>query len=185
MNSFGASSPVSNQLQQQPSMYNGRVDISQPLKGSMKPYAMFHDQTKPQNNTTARQESVGYFLQSNRLQELFFSSQNIEILQKLIQYHVAEQSQGRFHIGRQDDFQLRTVMKSIYLSDGKNLPYNYEGQVKDLNKRVVEYCIPNILSNIQQHQMYTRDISTLPTPMELPKYTSFAGTRTNPNVNIF
>ena len=74
------------------------------------------------------------------------------------------------------------IMKSIYLQHGQNSPDNVKDQVKRLNAFVLEYAVPNILLNIEQHKVYKKNVSTLPKPMELPKYISSAGTRTNPNI---
>ena len=54
-------------------------------------------------------------------------------------------------------------------------------QVKRLNAFVLEYSVSNILSNIEMHKVYKKNVSKLPKPMDLPKYISSAGTRTNPN----
>ena len=43
----------------------------------------------------------------------------------------------------------------------------------------VEYS--NILANIEQHKYYKKTVSKIAKPMDLPKYISSAGTRTNPN----
>ena len=54
-------------------------------------------------------------------------------------------------------------------------------QVKRLNAFVIDYSVPNILGNIEMNRVYKKTVSNLPKPMELPKYISSAGTRTNPN----
>ena len=73
-------------------------------------------------------------------------------------------------------------MKSIYLQHGQNNPSNIKEQVKRLNAFVLEYSVSNILLNIEQHAVYKKNVSNLPKPMDLPKYISSAGTRTNPNI---
>lgn len=113
---------------------------------------------------------------------IFFSKVNIEHIQKLLKYHVYLQS-GKTHIiGVQDHNQLIIIMKSIYLQNGQNNPNNIKEQVKRLNAFVLEYSVPNILLNIEQHKVYKKNVSNLPKPMDLPKYISSAGTRTNPNI---
>jgi hypothetical protein len=54
-------------------------------------------------------------------------------------------------------------------------------QVKELNAYVLDYCVPNIITNAKQYVKYANDVSTLPIPIENPKYTSSAGTRTHPD----
>jgi hypothetical protein len=69
-------------------------------------------------------------------------------------------------------------MRSIYFQYGKNTTVNVAGQVLDLNTRVIDWCVPEILSNIKQSDKYIMDISTLPIPMELPNLTTQKGLRT-------
>ena len=71
-----------------------------------------------------------------------------------------------FNIGRQKDDELKIVMRSIYFQYSKNLPNNIKEQVLDLNTRVIDWCVPEIISNIKQTQRYIRDISTMPVPLE-------------------
>jgi len=75
-------------------------------------------------------------------------------------------------------------MKSIYLQFGKNLKTDITDQVKVLNSYVLDYSIPNIIANIEQYIGYKKHVSTMPTPLEHPVYTSKAGTRTNPDFII-
>ena len=72
-------------------------------------------------------------------------------------------------------------MKSIYLQYGSNTEKNLLAQIKRLNAFVLDYSVKNILSNIEQYKYYKKTVSKIAKPMELPKYISSAGTRTNPN----
>jgi len=132
-------------------------------------------------NKLFKNEAVKHILSSNRLQELFFSEKNIDILQNLLAYHVKLQSNNRHNISRQSDNELKIVMKSIYLQYGKNSNNNINEQVKELNAYVLDFCVPLILSNIEQYLVFKKDVSTLPIPLDNPKYTSSTGTRTNPD----
>lgn len=156
---------------------NGRVNISKDITPtSVLP--MYEEQDT--GNSLFKHEAVSANYETTPLQRLFFSAENIDILQKLIAYHVWIQSEKRYKIQRQDDLQLKIVMKSVYLMYGENLPFKLNEQVKKLNSYVLDYCIPNILSNIEQYIGYKKEVSTLAVPLELPKYTSSYGTRTNP-----
>ena len=73
-------------------------------------------------------------------------------------------------------------MKSIYLQHGKNLRVDINKQIIDLNNLVLDYCVPNILSNIEMYLHYKRDITQLPVPLNRPTYISDSGTRTNNNL---
>jgi hypothetical protein len=69
-------------------------------------------------------------------------------------------------------------MRSIYFQYGKNTKNDVRGQVLDLNTRVIDWCVPEILSNIKQSDKYIMDISTLPVPLDRPDLTTQKGLRT-------
>jgi hypothetical protein len=156
---------------------NGIVDIT----GTPHPSLPLYEE-KNTNNKLFRSEAVSATLETTRLQTVFFSEKNIEVLQKLIAYHVWVQSNKRHRIGRQDDNQLKIVMKSVYLTYGKNQDHDILGQVKQLNSYVLDFCVPEVLSNVEQYLSYKQRVSNLPVPLELPKYTAKAGTRTHNNL---
>lgn len=160
---------------------NGRINILENTvnKNTIR-YSNLYEEID-NGNKLFKTEAVKNILSTNKLQELFFSEQNIDIIQKLLTYHVNLQSNGRHQIGRQSDNELKIVMKSIYLQYGKNADNNINTQVKELNAYVLDYCIPLILSNIEQYIIFKRDVSTLPVPLDNPKYTSASGTRTAPD----
>jgi hypothetical protein len=161
------------------SLKNGRVDISGKYEKNSK-IPLFAEE-----NNGIKEYNVDYLshiYEGTPVQYLFFSKVNIAHLQKLMKYHVYLQSGKKHIIGNQDHNQLIIIMKSVYLQNGQNSPINLKQQVKRLNAFVLEYAIPNILLNIEQHKVYKKNVSTLPKPMELPKYISSAGTRTNPNI---
>jgi hypothetical protein len=69
-------------------------------------------------------------------------------------------------------------MRSIYFQYGKNLENNIVEQVLELNTKVIEWCVPEIISNITQSQKYISDISTMPVPLERSVLPSTKGTKT-------
>ena len=68
-------------------------------------------------------------------------------------------------------------MRSIFLQYSKNNSIGIIEQVKELNKLVLDWAVPEIVSNIKQHNTYKKDISTLPMPLERSQLTSQKGTR--------
>jgi hypothetical protein len=110
--------------------------------------------------------------------ELFFSDYNVQLLQKGIQNMVLNKSCGKYKIGTQSPNELLTVMRATYLQDGLNSIANVVHQVKKLNEIVLMYCVPRILSELEMHNTYLKDISTLPVPMKYGENTNVAGTKT-------
>jgi sRNA-binding regulator protein Hfq len=156
---------------------NGRIDIN---NNKIIQMPLFKEIDNGNDNFSNNAVSAIYEI--NPLQNKYFSKSNIEKVQQLIIRNVYLLSEKKHVIGRQDDNTLKIIMKSIYLQNGKNLNSNIEAQIKNLNNLVLDYCVPNILSNIEMYLVYKHDISNLPVPLEHPKFISDSGTRTNNNL---
>lgn len=114
----------------------------------------------------------------NCLNDVFFSDDNIEALQIGMRNMVSNVTEGREVIGRQSDIELKIIMKAIYLEYGKNLNDNILDQVKDLNKKVLDYAVPRILVQIKQYKTYVRDASSVHVPMDRSVNVSNKGSKT-------
>ena len=109
---------------------------------------------------------------------IFFSDNNVNLLQRGIYNKILNISAGKYNIGRQSDTDLKIIMRSIYFQYGKNAPNNIKEQVLDLNTRVIDWCVPEILSNIKQSDKYIMDISTMPVPLDRSILPTQKGLRT-------
>ena len=87
-------------------------------------------------------------------------------------------------IDNQSVDELKMIMRAIYYTYSRNLPFDTEGQVAELNGRVTEWSVPHILSAVDHHVYYLQDISHLPVPLQQPMNLSRAGTRTKPFVSF-
>lgn len=125
----------------------------------------------------ARQALTGT-LTANPVSDLYFSDANVAALQEGLRYRVYKETDGKYVIGRQSDTELRIVMRSIYLTYSRNLPGSVVDQVRELNRRVLEWTVPEVLSNLKQHLTYMRDASTLPMPLERGELMTAKGSRT-------
>ena len=92
----------------------------------------------------------------NCLNDVFFSDDNIDALQIGMRNMVANVTEGEEIIGRQSDIELKIIMKAIYLEYGKNQNDNILEQVRDLNKKVLDFAVPRILVEIKQHKNYNQ-----------------------------
>ena len=156
------------------SQYNGRVNIAGVI-----PKQQYNMINQPNNgNQLFKTEAIKSIHSGNKLSQVFFSKENINLLQDLIRHTVWERSNRRHTIGRQSDLQLKIIMRSMYFQYGKNLNSNVREQVQRLNKLVVEDSVPRILSGVEQFLQYKKDVSSIQLPMERPKYLSNAGTKT-------
>ncbi len=119
--------------------------------------------------------------EKNPLSDTFFSSKNVIIIQNLIKKQVYEKSMPKgYIIDDQSVDELKIIMRAMYYQYAKNLPHNIPGQVEELNNRVAEWSVPHILSAVDHHLYYIKDIETLPTPMAHPVNLSSAGSRSLP-----
>ena len=81
---------------------------------------------------------------------LFFADDNIKRIQKKIREKVAEETNGKFILKvDQDENDILVVMRATILvvNPGvKFLPTQIKHQVKELNKQVVDYIIPDMIA---------------------------------------
>ena len=113
----------------------------------------------------------------NEVSEVFLSRKNIDTLQEAIRYLVYKKSCGKHIIDKQSETELIVIMRSVYLEYGEYKPFDISSQVKDLNQRVLEYCVPKILQEIKLYMQYRSDINTLPVPMDRGQFVSSKGTK--------
>ena len=154
---------------------NGRVDALTPS------YPVFIEQ----GSGSAPAKATDCFSRSARagvhtstpLNELYFSQGNINALQEGIRYRIWVESDGHFRIGHQNERELMIVMRSIYYQNARHSPNDIVGQVRELNALVLKWAVPEILSNLQQHEQYKKDISQLPMPLPRAPMSTMKGTR--------
>jgi hypothetical protein len=103
------------------------------------------------------------------------------IIQNAIRKSVYEKSGPKqYKISDQSADELTIIMRTMYLQYAQNLPYDIVGQVTDLNKKVVDWSVPHILSAVDHYQYYLNDISHMPVPMARSVSLSSAGTKSLP-----
>lgn len=136
----------------------------------------FPFQAEEAGTQTTRKDCIKN-VSDNLLNRTYFSKKNIEIIQNAIRRDVWKESRGKFKISNQSETQLQIIMRSIYLQYARNLSTDIQRQVQELNHRVVNHSVPNVVSNILQHMHYKKDIQTGPIYMEHPENVSSAGSK--------
>ena len=152
---------------------NGRVDLLSPLPAFNIPS---YNRSVVNNSQFKKEATVGQ-LSNTALSDLFFSSENVEALQQGIRYRIYVETNGQFVIGRQSDQELKIIMRSIYYQYARNDGSDCVAQSRELNAKVLDWAVPDVLSNIMQYQTYKKDASTLPTPLDHPPLMSIKGTK--------
>jgi len=155
-------------------MRNGRVDI---LTDTARLQIPNYQQKVINNEAFYAEALVGHFT-PNAVSNLFFSCNNIDVLQDGIRYMIYKKTGGKYVIGRQSDHDLKIVMRSIYLQYSKNLPGDVIKQVRELNAKVLDWTVNEVLSNLKQYDKYREDASTLPLPMDYGPLVTQKGTKT-------
>lgn len=124
------------------------------------------------------------------LTRLFFSSSNVNNLQKVIRFIIHRETGES--IDNQSNNELLIIMRSLFLEysahptlvdermskEEKTKLYNkYTEEVKRLNEIVINTVVPKVMSQMQQYLDYLRDASQQPYQMNSPTNTNIAGER--------
>jgi hypothetical protein len=102
------------------------------------------------------------------LETAFFSKENIDLINKQLILRVYRETNKKFKICPQKEQDLIIVMRYVFIEYGRNLPFDIQGQIKDLNCTVVGEILPIVITNVDQKVGYLRDISTQPVGPPLP-----------------
>jgi hypothetical protein len=144
---------------------NGRID----LMNSGTPLFL-QDQIKLDDKTNYY-NTIKYSLEASPVSIAFLSYENRKIIQNAIKAGVYKLSKEKYIIDKQDDDVLNSIMSGIYLQYSLNKPNNITKQIEDLNKIVIEYCVPKVYGEVIGYMQYKYDASTLVVPLTHPTNT--------------
>jgi hypothetical protein len=128
--------------------------------------------------STATMDGIRGNWEPNLLNQTYFSAANFKILQNQIRYAVHQETNQVIDEQSSDD--LFMIMRAIYLTYGRNLDYNIKEQIVELNGKVLDWCVPKIVAEVQMYARYLKDIDTMPVPMSHPVSLSSAGSKSLP-----
>jgi hypothetical protein len=134
---------------------------------------------------TMQRDLIGHLQKPTPLSMVFFSEANVDALQKSIQDQVYRMSGNKYHIDRQDDQQLKIIMRSYYLMYAKNNDANVSGELADLNGRVIGYSSAKVYSEVDFNQFYVADLEEFAPPIANPMNVGVYGTRTGELKSFF
>lgn len=143
---------------------NGRVNIIQPDTSML--FKMY-DRIPARQMATYQAPTAGLFA-SNEVMDRFFSASNIDVIQKGLRDGVYHMSRGNFVISNQDEDTLIIIMRAIYLQYSINMLDDINGQIKDLNNRVLAYSVKQVYNEARGYMKYITDASTMYTPIDRP-----------------
>jgi len=117
------------------------------------------------------------------LGEVFFSPDNIKRLQNKIKKSIFIETKGKYKLQvDQNESDLLIVMRAVYIQDSINSPYRIIHQVKELNEKVINRILPDMITNIKQNEEYLNIIDKPIDPIPLPVNVSRAGRLSLPSV---
>jgi hypothetical protein len=125
---------------------------------------------KPNNNFQV--ESLYGIQETSKLNQLFFSKKNMDIIQNNIRYTVYVKTNKKHIIDKQSDIELQIIMRSMYLQYSKNLDINISKQIEELNNHVLNYCITSVYNEAVAYLKYKEDASSMHKPMQHPIYSN-------------
>jgi len=145
---------------------NGRIIIQPNTEDLFKMY----DKIPVNQVTTVRNPLKGVW-DENKLSKVFFSKENISIIQNGIRAGVYRMSRGKYLIDNQDSDQLLIIMRSTFIENSQNLPNNITDQVENLNNIIINYCSERVYNEAKGYLRYLKDASTIAPPLTYPTMT--------------
>ena len=146
---------------------NGRVDIINREAPDISNLFAMYDKIPANQCTTFREPTLGQW-DETVLSKTYFSQKNIQIIQNGIRAGVYHKSNGQYLVEPQDCDSLKIIMRSVFLQHSVNQVKNIRGQIEELNKIVLDYCIHHVYSEAQGYMKYLYDASTLVVPLSTP-----------------
>jgi len=159
--------------------HSGRVpNMSDPKVNEFasRPYSLY-SHSEPVLTSDPRRDLIGHVHSETPLNRVFFSQSNIDNLQTKIADQVYAMTGNKHRIDRQNDDDVKLVMRSYYLTYADNNPALVAESLEDLNGRVVGYCAAKIFSELDFYLFYRKDIEDFAPPIANPTNTQVYGTR--------
>ena len=152
-------------------LQNGRVIIT---NSKLKDLNMIEDDNVMKNFQV---EALYGIQETTKLNQAFFSRDNINIIQDNIRYKVYMNTDKKHIIGKQSEIEIQIIMRSIYLQHSPNLPNQIKEQIKYLNELVINWCTEKVIPEVYQFIGYIKEVEFMPMPIDLPLNLSSKGTR--------
>jgi len=107
------------------------------------------------------------------LSDIFFSDENINIINKQLVLTVYKRSKKQIKIDLQRKQDILIVMRYIWIQYARNLPYKIKKQITKLNCYVVGEIAPQIITAAEQNIVYLKNlgkpIKPIPRPLNVNK----------------
>lgn len=164
------------------------VDLNSSDQNKYKPTNYYWSDYSQSQNNWATENSIQKSLlkglyQPTPIGELFFSQENINRIQKMIKYELFVRTNGKYKLEiEQNESDLLVVMRDIYITCSKNMPYKVIHQVKELNHRTIEKILPDMITMVKQDDEYIKQLDKPINPIPLPICVNSKGRTSLPSV---
>jgi hypothetical protein len=150
--------------------YNGRVHLLDDSDPNLR--FQMAEKIAIKNKATEYRDALSGLQEESLLANLYFSEENIQIIQNGLRAGVYKMSNNKIVVPPQNVDNLKIIMRSIYLQYAKHsTSENVTKQIEKLNNYVLDYAIKSVYNESQGYLNYMRDQSTLVMPMDRPKQT--------------
>jgi len=114
--------------------------------------------------------SMKGIVEETPLSDIFFSKMNMDLVKKAIRYNVHQRT--RKVIEPQSTNEIFIVMRSIYLQNGDSGTQSamIKSEIQKLNGMVIDFCVKQVVNQLELHDEYIKRISSLPVPLDNPIY---------------
>ena len=124
-----------------------------------------------------RTDLIGHLHKETPLNKLFFSQTNLDNIQTQIQEQVWLMSGKQHRIDKQDEDEIKIIMRSYYLMFGRNDDSQVAQELEDLNRRTVGYAAAKVYSELDFYMFYRKDIQDFAPPIANPMNVHVYGSR--------
>ena len=148
--------------------YNGRVDLVSPPGIELR--NKIYQKSWIDNRSSKYDCPMEGIWETHIITRTFFSKENVQIIQNGIRAGVYKRSgERKLVVPPQNVDTLKIIMRSIFLQYAQYDLENIRGEIETLNKLVLDYAIPDVLSAAISYQKYLQDQSTLVVPIAHPE----------------
>jgi len=144
-----------------------------------------HDDPKLAYGASFKQQATIRVHAPNALNQAFFSEENMDYLQNEIRYRVWSKSGQKHIIDRQRPDDLKTIMRAYYLQFSRNVPGKEREEMEDLDERVLDFCVGDILGSINMYVYNQRELLDFPEPIGRPVNPHVMGTKSREFKSFF
>jgi hypothetical protein len=117
--------------------------------------------------------------------KLYFSAENVARIQKMIRREVYIRTNGQYKLETdQDESDLMIAMRAVFFDmyGARFLPFKIVKQVKELNRKTINYIMPDMITQMKQSYGYLKEINQPLNTIMRPINANHAGRRTLPSI---